>query len=139
MEDNDVTDSADHFGSLAVTPTASIAQRSPLMTMSVAGSDPVLVGEWFSLEVSLDNLESSGAEDVTVAASLVDSDDPLLADTTKITFDVAAAEEEAAAAAVMTPASEDRALLAVSATQRLGGVDAGSKRSVQLFVQVRFD
>ena len=38
------------------------------MTMSVAGSDPVLVGEWFALEVTLDNLETSGAEDVTVAA-----------------------------------------------------------------------
>ena len=57
---------------------------------------------------------------MTVAASLVDSDDPLLSDTTKITFDVAAAEEEAAASAALTPASEDRALLAVSATQRLG-------------------
>ena len=107
------------------------------MTMSVEGSDPVLVGEWFPVEVSLDNLESGAAEDVTVAASLVDSDDPLLSDTTKITFDVAAAEEEAAATAVLTPASEDRALLAVSATQRLGAVGAGSKRSVQLFVRVR--
>ena len=107
------------------------------MTMSVEGSDPVLVGEWFPVEVSLDNLESGAAEDVTVAASLVDSDDPLLSDTTKITFDVAAAEEEAAATAVLTPASEDRALLAVSATQRLGAMAAGSKRSVQLFVQVR--
>ena len=38
------------------------------MTMSVEGSDPVLVGEWFALEVALDNLENSGAEDVTVSA-----------------------------------------------------------------------
>ena len=75
---------------------------------------------------------------IELPPSLVDADDPLLADTTKITFDVAAAEEEAtAAAAVLTPASEDRALLAVSATQRLGAVGARSKRSVQLFVQVR--
>ena len=75
---------------------------------------------------------------IELPPSLVDADDPLLADTTKITFDVAAAEEEATvAAAVLTPASEDRALLAVSATQRLGAVGAGSKRSVQLFVQVQ--
>ena len=63
-----MTDGGDLFESLALTSTANIAQRNPLMTMFVEGKDPVLVGEWFSVEVSLDNLESSGAEDVTVSA-----------------------------------------------------------------------
>lgn len=135
----DVTDcggGSDSFESLSLTSTAKIAQREPLMTMAAEGDDPVLVGEWFSVEVSLDNRESSDAEEVSVAASLVDSDDPLLSDTTKITFDVAAAEKEAVAAAVMTPASEDRTLLAVSATQNVPTMGAGTKRSVHFFVQV---
>lgn len=61
-----------------------VEQRKPLLKMEVLSKPPVLVGEWFRIQVRLCNLEPFDLLAVRVSARLVDASNPLLADTTRL-------------------------------------------------------
>jgi hypothetical protein len=126
----DETDGEAPFESISTQSAVKVDQRDPLMSMVVESKEPMLVGEWFAINVALDNLEAGNCKDVVVSASLVDAQDPILSDTTKITFD----RKESEAEQVTTPMSED-GMFNVSASKHMGDVASKKKLSVQLYVR----
>ena len=64
-----------------------IDQRKPQVAMSVSTDGPALIGEWFRIEVDLVNDEPVMVTDVLVVARLEEADDPIIADTTRLTLD----------------------------------------------------
>ncbi len=76
-----------------------VSQRSPRLKMSLQSSPPLLVGEWFEVDVVLTNEEPTGeAKSVELKASLVDAFDLILADTTAMAFDAPPSALDASAA-----------------------------------------
>ena len=69
--------------------TIDIDQREPKLTMKICAKGPILVGEWFVIDVELDNQEllEDKITDLVVSMKLIDAGDPLIADTTKLTLD----------------------------------------------------
>ena len=55
-----------------------IGPRESLVSLEVVHQPPVLVGEWFPLLLSLENLEAESASSLTVSAWLRDAADPLV-------------------------------------------------------------
>ena len=64
-----------------------INQREPKVEMVVETNGPALIGEWFKIKVNLKNNEDSEVKKVSVVASLEEANDPIIADTTKLTLD----------------------------------------------------
>ncbi len=125
-------------------PSAEVLQREPLMTMRLEHPSPALVGEWFPVDVVLENLEkeAGSVQDVEVTASLADAYDPLVADTTTLTFDpdkVAGSSAPAAATGASTPATpsaEDGARQAwTTARTDLGSLSKDEERRCRLHVR----
>ena len=52
--------------------------RSSLVKLEVVHQPPVLVGEWYPLLLSMENLENESALSLTVSAWLRDAADPLV-------------------------------------------------------------
>ena len=55
-----------------------VGPRSSLVSLEVVHTPPVLVGEWFPILLSLENLEAEAASSLTVSAWLRDAADPLV-------------------------------------------------------------
>ena len=55
-----------------------VGPRESLVSLEVVHQPPVLVGEWFPLLLSLENLEAESASSLTVSAWLRDAADPLV-------------------------------------------------------------
>ena len=74
-----------------------IEQRKPQVTMKICAAGPILVGEWFVINVKLDNQEDlvDVLKDVAVSIRLIDAGDPLIADTTKLTLNYKSSEDQA--------------------------------------------
>ena len=81
-------DSALDFDQIPLTASsADITQREPQMQLVIATNEPALIGEWFHIRVSLINKEDCDVTDVTLVASLEEANDPIIADTTRLTLD----------------------------------------------------
>ena len=106
---SDATDETDALCPAVVEYSSAIkiSQRDPLMTMKVVTKVPVLVGEWFIITIHLDNQEvEDDARHVEILASLVDAGDPIIADTTRISFDTSLSDEPMTP--ISTPSSEEQ-------------------------------
>ena len=55
-----------------------VEPRSSLVKLEVVHQPPVLVGEWYPLLLSMENLENESALSLTVSAWLRDAADPLV-------------------------------------------------------------
>ena len=62
-----------------------VGPRESLVSLEVMHQPPVLVGEWFPLLLSLENLEAEYASSPAVSAWLRDAADPSVTDTTLLT------------------------------------------------------
>ena len=80
--------SALDFDLIPLTATsAEIRQREPQMQLKVNTNEPALIGEWFHIRVQLINNELSNVKNVSLVASLEEANDPIIADTTRLTLD----------------------------------------------------
>lgn len=80
--------SALDFDLIPLTATsAEIRQREPQMQMKINTNEPALIGEWFHIRVQLINNELSNVMNVSLVASLEEANDPIIADTTRLTLD----------------------------------------------------
>jgi hypothetical protein len=64
-----------------------IEQRVPKLELTVQTNGPALVGEWFHIHIKLTNNEEVAVSDVSAVASLEEANDPIIADTTRLTLD----------------------------------------------------
>ena len=76
------------FDQIPLTATSTeIKQREPQMQLTIKTKEPALIGEWFHIKVQLVNNELSNVKNVTLVASLEEANDPIIADTTRLTLD----------------------------------------------------
>ena len=76
------------FDQIPLTATSTeIRQREPQMQLTIKTKEPALIGEWFHIKVQLVNNELSNVKNVTLVASLEEANDPIIADTTRLTLD----------------------------------------------------
>ncbi len=116
--------------------SAEILQRDPLVKMSLEYDAPALVGEWFPVEVVLNNNEDSAASQLEVTACLMDAFDPIIAETTTLTFDPSSATANAktsSSSSAATPGTQDdkQPLLVKS----LEVLDKGLEAKCRLYVK----
>ena len=64
-----------------------IDQREPKVDLNVITNGPALIGEWFKIHVHLTNKENVEVKKVSIVASLEEANDPIIADTTRLTLD----------------------------------------------------
>ena len=86
---SDETDSSENVDSIQQKfLLVDIEQRQPLLEMKICAKGPILVGEWFVINLKLDNKEDLEdiLKDVVVSMKLIDAGDPLIADTTKLSL-----------------------------------------------------
>ena len=124
------------FDFVDIQPEVDVKQRTPQMAISVITDDPVMVGEWFAIRVRLDNKESDSAREIEFSAILTEAQDPIIADTTKITFDPLVTDMEALA--TPTPSTEEKTLFGSEAqplTKKLGAVKAGSNLNLDFYLK----
>ena len=86
-----------------------IEQRTPKLNMKLCVKGPILVGEWFAIDVQLDNQEDMDTplEDVVIAMKLIDAGDPLIADTTRITLNYKHADQAKTPITPITPGGSE--------------------------------
>ena len=81
---------------------------------------PALVGEWFTLDIELENTEVTPARDIVLTCYLKDRTDPLITDTTIIS---------------QTPSSDDTEEVTESVAAHLDDLDHMIQKNVQFYVQ----
>ena len=86
-----------------------IEQRQPQMKMEICAQGPILVGEWFCINVMLDNKEDveDGVQGVVVSVKLIDAGDPIIADTTKLSLNFKVTEEAQTPITPITPGGSE--------------------------------
>ena len=113
-DETDSSPKTDPVENLVSSSAIKISQREPLMSMNVLTKGPILVGEWFIVRIDLENGETDDdARHVEIMASLEESGDPIIADTTRITFDTELKDEiedveDHTSSATTTPSIEDK-------------------------------
>lgn len=108
-----------------------IKQRDPLVSMKLDYTSPVLVGEWFEVKILLHNQEpTSKAFGLEVFAGLVEAHDPLIADTTRLTFDPKANDQED----LKTPSADEKTFQD-PLIKRMGDLDLNGQTSISLYVK----
>ncbi|TRY69565.1 hypothetical protein TCAL_07632 [Tigriopus californicus] len=111
--------------------TVHIKQRDPLVSMKLDYTSPVMVGEWFQIKILLHNHEvDSKAQGLEVFAALVEAHDPLIADTTRLTFDPKANDQED----LKTPSTDDKTFQD-PLIKRLGDLNVDGQDSISLYVK----
>ena len=67
---------------------AEIVQRDPKIRLELVSNPPILIGEWFKIRLRINKSdENSTMENSRLRIELMDSGDPLIGDTTKLSFD----------------------------------------------------
>jgi len=103
-----------------------VGPRESLASLEVVHHPPVLVGEWFPLLLSLENLEVESVTSLTMSAWLRDAADPLVTDTTLLTL-----EPEHPAATPLSPTEGGPGKI----EQVVGKMAAGEKAQVTFYLR----
>ncbi|XP_040569787.1 trafficking protein particle complex subunit 11 [Lepeophtheirus salmonis] len=104
-----------------------VRQRTPLLQMKVLEKNPILVGEWFKIKLDFFNEEDSKIEDFECKTILLDSQDPLIGDTTSVSYDPSSQLE------IKSPTDENVEAYAV--TKHIGELESSKSLSFNVFLK----
>ncbi|CAB4066450.1 TRAPPC11 [Lepeophtheirus salmonis] len=92
-----------------------------------ARKNPILVGEWFKIKLDFFNEEDSKIEDFECKTILLDSQDPLIGDTTSVSYDPSSQLE------IKSPTDENVEAYAV--TKHIGELESSKSLSFNVFLK----
>eukprot|EP00096_Caligus_rogercresseyi_P005662 TRINITY_DN21630_c0_g1_i1.p1 TRINITY_DN21630_c0_g1~~TRINITY_DN21630_c0_g1_i1.p1 ORF type:complete len:1144 (-),score=382.67 TRINITY_DN21630_c0_g1_i1:80-3382(-) len=105
-----------------------VRQRDPLLQMKICQKSPILVGEWFKIKLDFFNEEASKIQDCELNSILLDSQDPLIGDTTCISYDPGLTEES-----IKSPSDEN--VEAFSIVKSIGKLEPSKSLSLCVYIK----
>ncbi|QQP52268.1 Uncharacterized protein FKW44_004370, partial [Caligus rogercresseyi] len=96
--------------------------------MKICQKSPILVGEWFKIKLDFFNEEASKIQDCELNSILLDSQDPLIGDTTCISYDPGLTEES-----IKSPSDEN--VEAFSIVKSIGKLEPSKSLSLCVYIK----